>query len=58
MISVSVIIETVILPLFGTVLEDYKINVPQVREPKVLSLLSITVISLKVCVPNYKMCNE
>jgi len=47
MIPVNEVMETIIQPLFGTVLEDYKVNVPQAREPKVLSLLSITIVSLK-----------
>ena len=40
-------IENVIQPLFTTVLVDYERNVPQAREPKVLSLLAITIVSLK-----------
>lgn len=38
----------VIKPLYGTVLNDYEMNVPMAREPKVLSLLSISIVSLKV----------
>ena len=48
LLSVKTVIENVVQPLFGTVLEDYKSNVPEAREPKVLSLLSITIFSLKV----------
>lgn len=40
--------EHVIQPLYGTVLRDYDMNVPMAREPKVLSLLSISIVSLKV----------
>lgn len=47
LLSVKNVIENVVQPLFGTVLEDYKSNVPEAREPKVLSLLSITIFSLK-----------
>ncbi|CAD5232029.1 unnamed protein product [Bursaphelenchus xylophilus] len=37
--------ELVITPLFDTILEDYRTGVPDSREPKVLSLLSITIVS-------------
>ncbi|KAI6238235.1 Exportin-1 [Aphelenchoides fujianensis] len=38
----------VVIPaLFDTILQDYAMSVPEAREPKVLSLLSITIISLK-----------
>lgn len=46
-ISAKTVIENVINPLFGTVMTDYLNNVPEAREPKVLSLLSITVVALK-----------
>ncbi|KAI6214003.1 Importin N-terminal domain-containing protein [Aphelenchoides besseyi] len=38
----------VVIPaLFDTILQDYAMSVPEAREPKVLSLLSITITSLK-----------
>ncbi|KAL3082998.1 hypothetical protein niasHS_010800 [Heterodera schachtii] len=46
-VPVQLVIENVIKPLFSTVLVDYEMNIPQAREPKVLSLLSITIVSLK-----------
>uniref|UniRef100_A0A914HK84 Importin N-terminal domain-containing protein n=1 Tax=Globodera rostochiensis TaxID=31243 RepID=A0A914HK84_GLORO len=46
-VPVLLVIENVIRPLFSTVLVDYEMNIPQAREPKVLSLLSITIVSLK-----------
>lgn len=30
LVSIKVVIDTIIQPLFGTVLEDYKTNVPEV----------------------------
>jgi hypothetical protein len=42
-------VATVIIPpLFDTILQDYANSVPEAREPKVLSLLSITIFSLRV----------
>jgi len=41
------IASVVIPPLFDTIIKDYSISVPEAREPKVLSLLSIAVVSLK-----------
>uniref|UniRef100_A0A7E4VWL2 Exportin-1 n=1 Tax=Panagrellus redivivus TaxID=6233 RepID=A0A7E4VWL2_PANRE len=41
------IVSEVVTPLFGTVLRDYYDNVADAREPKVLSLLAITVTALK-----------
>lgn len=46
--TVSGVVQHVITPLFDTVLRDYQMNVPAAREPKVLSLLSISVVSLRV----------
>jgi len=46
-VTVASVTEHVIQPLFGTVLRDYEMNLPAAREPKVLSLLSITVVSLR-----------
>lgn len=37
----------IIPPLFDTILQDYASSVPDGREPKVLSLLSITIFSLR-----------
>ncbi|CAK5072993.1 unnamed protein product [Meloidogyne enterolobii] len=47
LLPIPLVIENIIKPLFSTVLRDYEMNVPQAREPKVLSLLSITIVSLK-----------
>uniref|UniRef100_A0A915DCR9 Exportin-1 n=1 Tax=Ditylenchus dipsaci TaxID=166011 RepID=A0A915DCR9_9BILA len=47
LVSPSAVIEHVLGPLFSTVLVDYEMNVPAAREPKVLSLLSISIVSLK-----------
>ncbi|KAF7637274.1 Importin N-terminal domain-containing protein [Meloidogyne graminicola] len=47
LLPIPLVIENIINPLFSTVLRDYEMNVPQAREPKVLSLLSITIVSLK-----------
>lgn len=41
--SAQEIVNEVVKPLFETVLEDYAKNVAEAREPKVLSLLSITI---------------
>ena len=44
----------VVIPaLFTTILQDYSMSVPEAREPKVLSLLSITILSLRVRVHAY-----
>lgn len=40
--------DLVLEPLFRTILQDYQVAVPEAREPKVLSLLSITIVSFKV----------
>ncbi|CAI5450936.1 unnamed protein product [Caenorhabditis angaria] len=40
------VLDNIVPPLFDAVLFDYKRNVPQAREPKVLSLLSILVTQL------------
>jgi hypothetical protein len=40
--------DIIIPPLFDTILQDYSSSVPEAREPKVLSLLSITIFSLQV----------
>lgn len=42
----KLILESIVPPLFDAVLFDYQKNVPQAREPKVLSLLSILVTQL------------
>lgn len=39
--------QVVIPALFSTILQDYSMSVPEAREPKVLSLLSITILSLR-----------
>ena len=39
----------VVIPaLFSTILQDYSMSVAEAREPKILSLLSITILSLRV----------
>lgn len=48
LVTAKMVTDNVITPLFHTVLMDYQNNVPDAREPKVLSLLSITVVALKV----------
>uniref|UniRef100_A0A915ECM6 Exportin-1 C-terminal domain-containing protein n=1 Tax=Ditylenchus dipsaci TaxID=166011 RepID=A0A915ECM6_9BILA len=50
LVSPAAVIEHVIQPLFATVLADYEMNVPAAREPKVLSLLSISIVSLKASI--------
>ncbi|KAH7666442.1 Importin-beta N-terminal domain containing protein, partial [Aphelenchoides avenae] len=47
LVTPALVIKEVIQPLLDTVLRDYEMNVAAAREPKVLSLLSITVVSLK-----------
>ncbi|CAI2353485.1 unnamed protein product [Caenorhabditis sp. 36 PRJEB53466] len=42
----KLILDSIVPPLFDAVLFDYQKNVPQAREPKVLSLLSILVTQL------------
>lgn len=44
----KLILDSIVPPLFDAVLFDYQKNVPQAREPKVLSLLSILVTQLGV----------
>ena len=41
------VVQRVVQPLFTTVLQDYANNVAEAREPKVLSLLAITITVLK-----------
>jgi exportin-1 len=45
----DVLSHIIIPPLFDSILQDYASSVPDAREPKVLSLLSIIVFSLRVC---------
>lgn len=47
-ISLAKTVDEVLRPIFTTVLTDYKLSVPAAREPKVLSLLSVSIVSLKV----------
>uniref|UniRef100_A0A915CXG5 Exportin-1 C-terminal domain-containing protein n=1 Tax=Ditylenchus dipsaci TaxID=166011 RepID=A0A915CXG5_9BILA len=43
----SLVSPSAVIEHFSTVLVDYEMNVPAAREPKVLSLLSISIVSLK-----------
>lgn len=54
-------VSNAIIPsLFDTILQDYSNSVPDAREPKVLSLLSITIFSLRVSLlyPIFKSFNQ
>jgi exportin-1 len=46
-LSPQKVVEEIVQPLFSTVLQDYCENVAEAREPKVLSLLAITITALK-----------